>query len=486
MHLNKKFLIENIGLYNKSAVAFFFMFVIPTLLACYLVFFAPRYITDRARFLAYSRIIITLMIVCGLFGYLFLRKSIKTLIAIIKKAEHLSLGNVGGKIEVGWNDELKDLAGSFNRINANLESKIKELEYSQHLTRELFQQIGLAATGAQKIDALFNITVHGLRKILNMTSCFIALYGSDNALYLKSFTGEQKRPNPNMKLADDKGAIGRAISGLKTIVGNRDDAKQLAAADEDVISYERNIVCIPILFNGKVRGVLGATDKMSLQDISPEDIELLESVASQAGISVKNMELNKNIEEAYYDTLVMLARVVEAKDAGSSGHLERVSSYVQMISNKIGLDEETKKILVGGALLHDLGKVGIEDAILKKKGQLTPQEYEVMKQHSIIGENILKPLHLMSKLSVLVRHHHELYDGTGYPDGLNGEKIPLAARILTIVDIYDALVTDRSYKGAMSHQKGIEILRSYAGNKLDPKLVEIFIGLINENEFTKW
>jgi len=484
--LNKKFSLDDIGLFDKSAVAFFFMFIIPTLLACYLVFFVPHYITDKARNLTYSRIIIFLMIACGLLGYLFLRRSIKTLVAIIKQAENLSLGNVSGKIEVGWDDELKDLAGSFNRINANLESKIRELEYSQRLTRELFQQIGLAATGAQKIDALFNITVHGLGKILGMTSCFIALYGDDNALRLKSFTGKQKGPNLNMKLAEDKGAVGRAVRSLKTIVVNRDDAKQLAAAGEDIISYERNIVCAPIVFNGKVKGVLGATDKISAQDISPEDIELLESVASQAGVSIKNMELNKNIEEAYYDTLVMLARIVEARDAGSAGHLERVSSYVRMIADKLGLDEETKKILAGGALLHDLGKVGIDDSILKKKEHLTPQEYEIMKQHSIIGENILKPLHLMSKLSALVRHHHERYDGTGYPDGLKGNEIPLAARILAVVDIYDALTTARSYKTAMSHKESIEVLRSYAGNKLDSKLAETFIKLINEKENTNW
>ncbi|MCX5666216.1 MAG: HD-GYP domain-containing protein [Candidatus Omnitrophica bacterium] len=314
---SKKVSLEDIGLQSKNALAFLFMFVIPTLLACYLIFLAPLVISDKNMLLRHTRTIIILMSVCGLFGYLFLRKVFSTLIGIIKKAEYISFGNKGEKIEVVWNDELKDLAQSFNRINAGLETKV--------------------------------------------------------------------------------------------------------------------------------------------------------------------LELSRSIEKTYYDTLVMLARIVEAKDTYSAGHLERVSSYVQMIAKKLGLEEEAERMLMGGALLHDLGKVGIEDAILKKKGQLTPQEYEIVKQHSVIGENILKPLHSMSKLSILVRHHHEFYDGTGYPDGLKGEEIPLAARILTVVDIYDALITDRSYRKALSHDEGIKMLRKYAGNKLDPKLVEMFIGLITNN-----
>ncbi|MBI5124227.1 MAG: HD-GYP domain-containing protein [Candidatus Omnitrophica bacterium] len=250
---------------------------------------------------------------------------------------------------------------------------------------------------------------------------------------------------------------------------------------EEIIYYETNIVCVPILVKNRIKGVLGAADKAGAQTIDPEDVFLLENVAGQIAICVENMELNKNIEETYYNTLVMLARIVEARDPYSAGHLERVSTYVRMVAEKLDIDEETKKILMDGALLHDLGKVGIEDTILKKKEMLTPEEYEIMKQHSVIGENILKPLRSMSKLSSMVRHHHELYDGTGYPDGLKGEEIPLAARILTIVDIYDAITTDRSYKKAMSGGEAIKTIRAYAGNKLDPKLAQIFIGLMTEN-----
>lgn len=478
----KRFSIENIGLYNKTAMAFFFIFILPILLICYLIFFAPHIITDKDTLLKHARVIIIWMGVCGIFGYLFLRKIIKTLVSIIKKAENLSLGRKGEKIEVEWNDELKGLAGSLNRINANLETKVKELEYSQRLTRELFQQIGQAITGSQKIEALFNIIVHGMIKVLDASSSFVAVHDNKGVLRLKAYSGKQKGLQNNMELPEDKGIIGKVIKSLCPIVVNKDDSQPSAGAGEDIIYYEKSIICVPIFVKNRIKGVLGATDKTDGQKIEIEDISLFENVASQIAICVENLELSKNIEETYYNTLVMLARIVEAKDAYSAGHLERVSSYVRMMAEKLDIDEESKKILTGGAFLHDLGKVGIEDIILKKTGKLTVEEYEKMKHHSMIGENILKPLQSMSKLSVLVRHHHELYDGTGYPDGLKGEEIPLLARILTVADIYDALTSDRAYRKALSNKEAIDMLKGYAGNKLDPRLVNIFVGLISEKK----
>lgn len=475
--LNKKISLEDIGLYDKMIFAFVFMFIIPLLLTLYLIFLAPRIIDNKDSLLTHIRIIIVWMTACGLLGYLFIRRTIKTLVTIIKQAESLSLGSNGQRIDVAWNDELKDLARSFNRIKSDLETKIKELQHSRSLTRELFQRMGHAMTSSQKMEALLNIIVHGMRKVLDMQSSFIALYDNDKKLYLKAYAGSQKEMRGNMRLSDVKGAIGRAVLNLDPIIIKKNPADK-AEQGEDTIYYETNIVCVPILVKDKLKGVLGATDKAPIQNVDQEDISLLENVASQIAICVENMELSKDIEETYYNTLVMLARIVEARDPYSAGHLERVSSYVEMVAKKLDMDDETKKILTGGALLHDLGKVGIEDTILKKEGILTPQEYEMMKQHSIIGENILKPLRSMSKLSSVVRHHHEMYDGTGYPNGLKGEEIPLAARILTVADIYDAITTDRPYRKAMSREEAIKTLISYAGNKLDPKLVEIFTNVV--------
>ncbi|MGA3085419.1 MAG: HD-GYP domain-containing protein [Thermodesulfobacteriota bacterium] len=209
-----------------------------------------------------------------------------------------------------------------------------------------------------------------------------------------------------------------------------------------------------------------------------EDLFLIENVTGQIATAIENFELNKDIEETYYQTLLTLARVVEAKDPYSAGHLERVSKYCEKMAVVLDLDEETKKVLSRGAVLHDLGKVGIQETILKKEDRFNDEEFGIMRQHAIIGENILKPLQSMAKLNQLVRHHHEAYDGSGSPDGLKGEDIPLTARILAVADIYDALTTDRPYRKALPREEAIEILNSYKGNKLDPKLTDIFIQTI--------
>ncbi len=475
---NKQISLDDLSLFSKMGLAFFLAFIIPMLLTLYLIFAAPHIVTDKNGLLTQARVIVILMNICGLFGFFAIRRIIKKTVMIIKKAQCMSLESVGERIEVTWNDELKDLAHSFNRIKASLETKIKELQYSRSLTRELFQRMGHAMTSSQKMDALLNIIVHGMKKVLETESSFISLYDNDGKLYLKAYAGNQKNLSDNMRLSDNKGAIGRVIKNSSPVTIKRNSAED--AGDEGEIRYEANIVCVPVVVKNKIKGVLGVADKSDVQSIDPEDVFLLENVAGQIAICVENLELNKSIEETYYNTLVMLARIVEAKDVCSAGHLERVSRYIQMIVEKMDIDEETKSILMDGALLHDLGKVGIEDAILKKNGALTPGEYETMKQHSIIGENILKPLRSMSKLSALVRHHHELYDGTGYPDGLKGENIPLAARILTIADIYDAITTDRPYRKALSKEEAIKTIKSYAGNKLDPKIVEIFIEVITK------
>ena len=473
--------IENASIYTKFALAALFMFALPLLLFVYTIFFVlpGKYVTNS---ILYVRIVILWVIASGVIGYIIIRRVISSTVILIKRAKKISTGKVGERLESPQQDELKELASTINKITSDLEKKIKELEDSRNLMRELFTKIGQTITSNQKLEALLSLIAQSMRKALKAESSFIALYSTvDGRLYLKAYAGNQKNLSENMRIADDKGVIGSVVKSSNSMVVRKDGQKKEARLVKETILYNNDIVCAPILERGKVQGVLGITDRQNGENIDEEDIFLLENVASQIATSVDNFELNRDIEETYYETLLMLARVVEAKDPYSAGHLERVNTYVSRMADALKLDDETKKTLVGGAALHDLGKVGIQDSILKKEDKLTPEEYEIIKDHSVIGENILKPLRSMSKLAKLVRHHHELYDGTGYPDGLKGEDIPLISRILTIADIYDSMTTDRPYHKAMPKKEALDTLRLYAGNKVDPKLVEVFIR-VSENE----
>lgn len=469
---------ENESLYTQLIIAAFFMFVIPLLLALYIIFniIFEQNVSDLT---GYARIVIFWIIASGIFGFMLIRKPIKALLAMIYEAKKAAEGNLDIKLNDGHRAELKDLAVAFNRLTNDLERKISELEYSRSLTRELFQKIGHAITSSQKLDALLSLIGQSIRKVLRGESSFISLYeDTPRKLKLKSYSGTQKNLTIGMNLPDNKGVLGFVIKNKKPmIIKKAGEEEKFISAGEEIVKYT-TILSVPIIDKEQVVGVLGVTDLQDTQKIDTDDLFLMENIAQQIATSVDNFNLNKDIEETYYQTLLMLAKVVEAKDSYSAGHLERVSNYVSKIADKLRLDAESKKILTGGAILHDLGKVGIRDDVLKKESKFTKDEYEIMKQHSVIGENILKPLRSMSKLADLVRHHHELYDGSGYPDGLAGDDIPLSSRILTIADIYDALTTDRPYRKAMPVEEAIKTLRSYAGTRLDPKLVEVFISTL--------
>lgn len=184
--------------------------------------------------------------------------------------------------------------------------------------------------------------------------------------------------------------------------------------------------------------------------------------------------------KAVYDTLdsaeqviFALAAAVEAKDAYTERHTERVADSARQLGEMLGLAEETLDALYRGGMLHDIGKIGVPDSVLLKPGPLSEDEERQMREHPLIGERIVRPLHSMAEVLPIVRHHHEHFDGSGYPDGLAGEAIPLIARIVAVCDAFDALVTTRPYRGRLNTVDAVMILMRGAGRQWDPELVRL-------------
>jgi putative two-component system response regulator len=193
------------------------------------------------------------------------------------------------------------------------------------------------------------------------------------------------------------------------------------------------------------------------------------------------LHLKSYIDEQAESVLLTLARSIEARDPNTTGHSARISNYAGLLGKSLGLHEEDLEALCLAGLLHDVGKVAVPDAILLKPGRLTREESDVMKQHSIIGENICAPLKSLRNVLPIIRYHHERMDGTGYPDGLRGEDIPLNARIMHVVDVYDALTTDRPYRKGLSRACATSImLEEAAQGWLDPSLVDQFLSISND------
>ncbi len=198
-------------------------------------------------------------------------------------------------------------------------------------------------------------------------------------------------------------------------------------------------------------------------------VELLARVHSL--IRVKH--LNDQLERTE-NILFALAAAVEAKDPYTEGHLHRLEEYASQISTVLALPARTQQVNRYGALLHDIGKIGIPEAILNKPGKLTPEEFAIIQRHTEIGERICRPLRFGAAIAPIVRGHHERWDGGGYPDGLAGEAIPLCARIVAVADAFDAMTTDRPYRKALTLKRAWEILREGAGTQWDAAVVEAF------------
>lgn len=242
-----------------------------------------------------------------------------------------------------------------------------------------------------------------------------------------------------------------------------------------LLKSERRTQLIPILMTtsvqgteNEVAGIESGADEFLIKPLQP-------AVArTRIRAMLRNKALTDSLEEAE-TILFALAQSVEHRDKYTGQHCERLTKYSLALGQALGLPKQDLLALYRGAYLHDIGKIGIPDCILFKRGLLTDDEWQTMRLHTVRGEEICKPMKTLAPVLPIIRSHHERWDGSGYPDGLHGEDIPLLARILQVADIYDALTTARPYKPAFSHQHAVEIMVEEARRGWrDPELVPLF------------
>ncbi len=204
-----------------------------------------------------------------------------------------------------------------------------------------------------------------------------------------------------------------------------------------------------------------------------KDIEILEE------INLDLLRARDNLRMSHVDTILSLVLSQEAKDAYTYGHSERVKHYSMLIAQKMGLAQEDIEMIGRGAKLHDIGKIGIRDDVLFSDGKLTDEQFDIIKSHPLKGVTILEPLKFLRQERLVVRNHHERYDGKGYPDGLKGEEIPMGARIVCVADTFDAMRTKRLYRDPLTKEAIIVQFTTNSGTQFDPKVVNAFIAIID-------
>lgn len=254
-----------------------------------------------------------------------------------------------------------------------------------------------------------------------------------------------------------------------------DQAKWLA--DEGFVAY----LGLPLIAKGEIKGVLEIFNRTAL-DPDPEWLNFLTTSGGQAAIAIHNNELlrdlksmNLELSHAYETTIEGWSRALDLRDKETEGHSRRVTEMTLLIARAMGMSEEELAHVRYGALLHDIGKMGVPDHILLKPGPLSEGEWEIMRRHPTYAYELLYPISYLHPALDIPYCHHEKWDGTGYPRGLKGEEIPLAARIFALVDVWDALLSDRPYRQAWSEEKATEYIREQTGEHFDPRVVELFL-----------
>ncbi len=246
--------------------------------------------------------------------------------------------------------------------------------------------------------------------------------------------------------------------------------KKMDKSKEDIITFDRNDFIDTSARKIEVSDFLSAL----YSDTEEKNRDLL--------LSIKKLKKEEDkTKKAYLQLIYSLVAALESKDPYTQGHTDRVCKYSLMLANELKLSSDEKEKIRKAALLHDLGKIGISDFVLHKKGKLTDAEFEKIKEHQTISARILKPIDEFKDIIPYILYHHEDFDGTGYPHGLAGNFIPLGARIIAVADVFDALITGRDYKEAFSPEKTVAILNDMKNKRLDPELVDIFIQVLKDN-----
>jgi PAS domain S-box-containing protein/putative nucleotidyltransferase with HDIG domain len=365
------------------------------------------------------------------------------------------------------------------------ESRLAEIQIRQQLNRlKGLREIDQAISTSFDLNITLDILLSQVISQLQVDAADILLLDPEGQM-LTCVAGKGFRTNvvesTRLLIADSQAARERRLTQIESLK-DRADKRLLTpqGASENFICY----FGIPLIVKGKVKGVLEVFHRAPLYPY-PEWLDFLITLAGQAGIAVENATLFENLErsnrelsQAYDATIEGWSRALDLRDKETEGHTLRVTQMMLNLARTFGLPKDQLLNVRWGALLHDIGKMGVPDHILLKPGELTDEEWVQMKRHPQYGYDLLKPIAFLTPTLDIPYCHHEKWDGTGYPRGLKGDEIPLPARLFAVVDVWDALRSDRAYRPALSEEEALAYIREQSGKHFDPQVVEAVLKII--------
>lgn len=343
------------------------------------------------------------------------------------------------------------------RLAARLQRKVDQ----QTDIIQAQQALGANLDLSGQLDAFLHWSI----RLVNASAGYIAVYDKDRHQIVGAHanrTGD----------ADDTG-LPKPFAALTRPGVKTADQVEIDTFMQEMLQLDDSI-CVPLRVRKENVGALCLTPAVRRR-FSDEDIELISMLGIKAAIAIENAKLHQLNIQLFVDSIRALAKIINTRDPLTKDHSERVAHIAGRLGRHIGLRGQPLSNVVLSADLHDIGRIVIPDKILNKPGRLTKEEYEIVKQHPAAGYDLLQGVRALKDVLPGIRYHHERYDGQGYPDGLSGEEIPLIARIIAVADVFEALTSPRSHRGAISAVEAAAVLREVAGSQLDPELVKAFL-----------
>jgi putative nucleotidyltransferase with HDIG domain len=377
------------------------------------------------------------------------------------------------------NDEILDKLSMEYSMDQN-----RTLSFSPDLKHKLHQlerlmEINLTITSTLDLDHVLDLIIAKAVEMLECEAGSILLYNKEKGyLSFAASTSADHQTLMDIPIPLAGSLAGEIFTKNTPLVVNNveKDPRHDTLVGKQMNFKTKSLLGVPMQIQDRMTGVLEALNKKGGY-FTASDSEILAAIACQAAVAIENAQLVHALQEAYDSTLEGWATALDLRDKETEGHSRRVTDLTIRLAHEIGVEKEISYFRQG-ALLHDIGKMGIPDSILQKTGPLSDEERQTMHQHPQYAYNMLAPIAYLRPALDIPYCHHEKWDGSGYPRGLKGEEIPLAARIFSIVDVWDALRTDRYYRKAWPKRRAIAYIRKESGKFFDPKIVECFLRVI--------
>ncbi len=377
----------------------------------------------------------------------------------------LESGN-GKEVAPGIARSLESFLGLEGEI-VNLSSEIVRVYEELSLIQKISGMLG----NEMDIERICRLVLEEGDKILSVTTFFIMLLDVERQeLFTRFAIGRDRDAIIGYRVSATEGLLGHVFRQREpvTVCDIAVDGRL------DLPFPATSVLCVPLIADTKPVGMLIATDKLSGEEFWSQELQLMGIFASEVSSSLQKANLYEEINKLFLSTVEALATAIDAKDPYTYGHSRRVAELSVAISNEMGMPKDRVRKLELASLLHDIGKIGTPESILRKPGMLQPEEYEKIKEHPAKGAEILSMITGFKEIVTWIRHHHEWYDGKGYPDCIAAEHIPLEARILAVADSYDAMTSDRPYRKGMPSDAVLNIMGQFSRSQFDPAILEVF------------